>query len=243
MGKSPAAILAKIHAGTCYLRLSKVSRAVRREGLTYLSPVKLHQMERELARINRAQVPGDVAEFGLALGGSGIVLASLKGKRRHFHGFDVFGMIPPPNSAKDGAKSAARYEEIVSGKSSGIQGKEYYGYRNDLYEAVQDSFRKMGEPIDGVTNVLHQGLFEDSWPKAADAINQLALVHIDCDWYDPVIYCLTQTATRLAPGGAIIIDDYFAYPGAKSATDEFLARNPAFVVTGRNRHLIMQKRT
>ena len=37
---------------------------------------------------------------------------------------------------------------------------------------------------------LHKGLFEDTWPMVATKIHQIALAHVDCDWYDPVKYCL-----------------------------------------------------
>ena len=45
--------------------------------------------------------------------------------------FDCFGMIPPP-MRRDGGDVQARYQEIVSGKSVGIGGDAYYGYRNNL---------------------------------------------------------------------------------------------------------------
>jgi hypothetical protein len=46
-------------------------------------------------------ITGNFLEFGIALGGSAICLASEIGDGRRFLGFDVFGTIPPP-SERDG---------------------------------------------------------------------------------------------------------------------------------------------
>ena len=55
--------------------LSATARAVQDARLTYLSAAKLHVLECCLARIEADGVAGDCVEFGVALGGSGIVIA------------------------------------------------------------------------------------------------------------------------------------------------------------------------
>jgi O-methyltransferase len=235
-------VVSKLDSSLRYLQVSSLARRIRREGLTYLSPVKLYQIEQELKRIKSAKVQGDFAEFGIALGGSAILLAKNMGTPRRFHGFDVFAMIPPPDREKDGDKSVERYEKIRDGKSTGINGEEYYGYRKDLYETVVDSFARFEKPVKAGSDVsLYRGLFEDTWPDAGKGISKLALVHIDCDWYEPVKYCLEASDAKLSVGGAVVIDDYFAYPGAKSATDEFLAAHKNYSVARRHKHLIIHK--
>jgi O-methyltransferase len=201
--------------------LSTTARSVRREHLTYLSPRKLRRLEAALSEVMQRQVPGDVAEFGVALGGSAIVLAkAAKRNGRSFHGFDVFGMIPPPTSDKDDVKSKDRYQKIVSGKSTGLGGDQYYGYRDNLYDDVCRAFTKHGLDVDDSTIGLHKGLFEDTLPNTK--VGQIAFAHIDCDWYDPVMYCLNKMADRLSQQGVILIDDYHDYGGCRIATDEFL---------------------
>jgi asparagine synthase (glutamine-hydrolysing) len=207
--------------------LSATARSVRRERLTYLSPHKLRRLETALRDVLRRCVPGEVAEFGMALGGSAIVLARMaKTEGRAFHGFDVFGMIPPPTSAKDDEKSRKRYKTIADGASRGIGDDVYYGYRPNLYDEVCRSFIKFGLEIDHATMHLHKGLFEETLPRAG--VGRFAFTHIDCDWYDPVRYCLTNVADRLSPGGAILLDDYHDYGGCHVATDEFLQARPDF---------------
>jgi asparagine synthase (glutamine-hydrolysing) len=173
-------------------------------------------------------VAGDILEFGVALGGSGIILAAHATGNRRFHGFDVFAMIPPPTSEKDDEKSKARYQVIHSGQSVGIGGDGYYGYQEDLLETVRASFARHKRPVDGDKIQLHQGLFESSLPRVE--IKSVALAHIDCDWYDPVRYCLDWVGDKVSPGGVLIIDDYNDYNGARVAVDEFLSVRADFSI-------------
>ncbi len=200
-----------------------LAHSVRKEGLTYLRPDKMKRIEQALRSV--AGVPGDFLEFGVALGGSAIVIAA-QAEGRHFHGFDVFEMIPPPTSDKDDVKSKERFEVIRSGQASGIAGETYYGYRPDLLGDVKAAFARHGLPVDGRSRFLHKGLFEATWPEVA--IERVAFAHLDCDWYDPVRFCLEAVADRLSPGGLLVIDDYHAYGGCRTAVDEFLGERADF---------------
>lgn len=207
--------------------LSQTTKAVIRDKLTYLTPARLHRLEKALRHVRSRNIPGDIVEFGIALGGSTVILAKAAGANgRAFHGFDVFGMIPAPTSEKDDARAKERYETIATGKSRGIGGDEYYGYRQDLYGDVCRSLARHGVEVNGRTIALHKGLFEDTVPAAP--LGAISLAHIDCDWYDPVLYCLTAVADRISPGGVILIDDYHDYSGCRAATDEFIARRSDF---------------
>jgi O-methyltransferase len=203
--------------------LSPLARAVLEERLTYLSLVKLRRMEDALQSLGG--VEGELAEFGVALGGSAILIA--KGAQgREFHGFDVFGMIPEPTSDKDDRKSKDRYQTIKSGASEGIEGQTYYGYREDLLSDVKASFARHGLIVGEGGVFLHKGLFEETWPVAK--VGRIAFAHIDCDWYDPVAYCLDAVDKVMDPGGIVLIDDYHDYGGCRTAVDEFLASHPAY---------------
>lgn len=207
-------------------RLGSTTRAVLDDRLTYLSVGKLRRLEEAIRRT--AGIPGDVLEFGVALGGSGIILAKGARSDRRFHGFDVFGMIPRPTSEKDDTHSKERYAVIKAGQSQGIgQADIYYGYRTDLLSEVKAAFARHGVTVDDDRIRFHKGLFEDTWPDAP--ISQVALAHIDCDWYDPVAFCLKSCAEKLSDGGLLIIDDYNDYGGCKTAVDEFLSAHPEYI--------------
>lgn len=223
----------RAHRLVDFWSLSPLARSVLRRRLTYLHPSKLRHIERCLHETMSASVPGDIIEFGVALGGSTVLLAQEASTERRFYGLDVFGMIPEPTSAKDDAKSKRRYRDIVERRSVGIGGDPYYGYRSDLYEHACAQLRHYGTPMDGDRIRLVQGLFEESWPTLD--VGPVAFAHIDCDWYDPVKFCLGETARRLSPGGVIVIDDYHDYDGCRTAVDEFIGGNPGFeLVEARN---------
>ena len=207
--------------------LSSEARRVREEHLTYLSHERLRRLEKGLQEALRRSPSGDVLEFGVAMGGSAVILAKrARAAGRRFAGFDVFAMIPPPTSEKDDEKSKSRYQVIASGQSEGIGGRSYYGYRDNLYDEVTETFARHGVPADGANVQLIKGLFEDTWP--AYATNSVCFAHIDCDWYDPVRYCLEAVAEKLSPGGIMMLDDYNDYGGCRTATDEFVAARPEF---------------
>ena len=172
-------------------RLAGVSRQVRREGLTYLAPVRLRTLERCAEDVNRRRVPGDFVEAGVALGGSAIVLASLMGDGRSFHGFDVFGTIPPPGP-NDPPEAHQRYAVIASGQSRGIRGGATTAICR-ISDHVAATFERYGWPVDGSRVSLHQGLFEDTLKPRAP----VALAHVDSDWYEPVRTCLERIAPYL----------------------------------------------
>jgi asparagine synthase (glutamine-hydrolysing) len=220
------------------LRLSRLSRAVKEQKLTYLSDAKLLRLEQALRQA--APADGALVEFGVALGGSAIVIANAAtAAHQRFLGFDVFGLIPPPASDKDDAHSKERYEVIASGQATGIGGDRYYGYRDDLYDEVVRAFQRNGLAVDGPAISLVKGLFQDTVP--ATDIGRVAFCHIDCDWYDPVKFCLDWIAARLAPSGLILLDDYHDYGGCARATDEFLAANPDFILRD-GPNVIVQRR-
>lgn len=207
--------------------LSAEARRVRDERLTYLSSEKLRRLEGSLQEALRRSPSGDVLEFGVAMGGSAVILAKrARAAGRRFAGFDVFEMIPAPTSDKDDFKSKSRYEQIAAGKSEGIGGDPYYGYRDDLFGEVTATFGRHGVPVDGQDVQLVKGLFEVTWPNFST--EAICFAHIDCDWYDPVAFCLQAVAEKLSPGGIMMLDDYNDYGGCRTAADEFVAMRPEF---------------
>jgi asparagine synthase (glutamine-hydrolysing) len=221
------AVYSRVMARLAALRLGGLARAVKQQKLTYLSDAKLVRLEQALRQA--ATADGAFVEFGVALGGSAILIANAAAAaRQRFFGFDVFGLIPPPASDKDDARSKERYGVIASGRAAGIGGDSYYGYRDDLYDDVVRAFQRNGLAVDGRSISLVKGLFEDTLPNTD--IGNVAFCHIDCDWYDPVKFCLDEIAPRLAPGGLILLDDYHDYGGCLQATNEFLNANPDFAL-------------
>ena len=190
--------------------------AVIADALTYLEEAALEDLHSLVRRIEEQSVPGILIEAGCALGGSAIVMATAKSQLRQLNVYDVFGVIPPP-SDRDGQDVLDRYQVITKGESIGIDGQKYYGYEENLYAKVTESFARHGVPVDAHHVHLIKGLFQDTLE-----INQpVALAHVDGDWYESVTVCLQRIVPHLSPGGILVIDDYGAWSGCRDAVDEY----------------------
>jgi asparagine synthase (glutamine-hydrolysing) len=190
--------------------------AVRRDRLTYLELAALVDLAEAAREVEQRGRPGVLVEAGCALGGSALVLAAAKERRRPLQVYDVFDTIPPP-SAADGADAHERFRVIASGSAEGIGGKRYYGYERDLLARVTDAFRRYNLGPADHNVALIKGLFE----KTLTGTEPVALAHLDCDWYASVMTCLENLAPRLVPGGRLVIDDYGAWSGCRKAVDEY----------------------
>jgi O-methyltransferase len=208
----------------------RLARRIRREELTYLPYERLRSLRQAVNEVR--PIKGAVVECGIALGGSGILLASALPDRQ-FHGYDVFGEFPPPGP-DDPAEAHEAYRIIQAGEAKGLGGRAFSGYMPDIYRRVEDSFARYGVPV-GDRIHLHKGLVQDTfkpeWP--------IALAHIDTDWYDPVKICLERIAPHLQPGARVILDDYYDYSGCKKATDEFTSKVPGFSVVRNPGHMVL----
>ena len=183
-----------------------VERAIaqaRAEHLTYLKAANLRELAPVVVELERAQRPGLIIEAGTALGGSAIVLAAAKARRPADEGLRRLRDDPAADRA-DGDDVHERYEKIAGGEARGVGGETYYGYRDDLYGEVTDSFARLGVPVDEHSVELVQGLFEDT----IDLDEPVAFAHLDGDWYESTMTCLERIAPLLVPGGRIVLDDY-----------------------------------
>ena len=207
---------------------------VRAEHLTYLKPNGLRELASIVRDVETANLPGLLIEAGTALGGSAIVMATAKSVGRPMKVYDVFGMIPPPTE-HDGADVHERYRKISGGQAKGVGGETYYGYRDDLYGEVTESFGRLGVPAADHNIELIQGLFEDT----IRLDEPVAFAHLDGDWYESTMTCLERIAPLLVPGGRIVLDDYYAWSGCRAAVDEYFADRGDFRLEHRSKlHVI-----
>ena len=200
--------------------MAKTIASIRAGKLSYCGPPKLENIAEALLRVRNEKVPGRYIEAGVALGGSAILLGLLKPATVPLDLYDVFAMIPPPGP-NDGEDAHRRYEEIRSGTSAGLGGDTYYGYVDGLLDKVKANLRQFELDPEGGNIRCIPGLFEHT----LHPIGQVALAHIDCDWYDSVRICIERIAPQLAPGGIMIFDDYSSYSGCRRAVDEWLQRD------------------
>jgi asparagine synthase (glutamine-hydrolysing) len=132
-------------------------------------------------------------------------------------------MIPAPGE-HDGADVHERYAKIAAGDARGVGGEKYYGYRDDLYREVGESFARLGVPVEENNVELIRGLFEDT----IRLDEPVAFAHLDGDWYESTMTCLERIAPLLVPGGTIVLDDYYKWSGCRAAVDEYFADRDGF---------------
>ena len=193
----------------------KLVPIIREKNLSYLNDNRICQILKSIKYLNEKKIKGMFIETGIALGGTLILIAGYSNNRKVL-AFDTFEMIPPP-SKEDPPEVHERYNEIKFGKSQGINGDIYYGYRNDLFNFVNENLNLLIAPKILKNIKLVKGLIQNTM-RLEDPVS---FAHIDVDWYEPVKFSLTQVWPKLVDKGIIILDDYYDWGGCKKAVDEF----------------------
>jgi len=174
---------------------------------------------RTLDAINQG-IPGDLVECGTWLGGNSFAMLLAQryayGEiRRPVWMYDSFqGMgLPAP---QDG-EQAPKYRAAAL---SGVPDPYNQNYCAAPLDEVRVAIRNFGfaDHVRIREGWLEQTLKENPRPES------IAVLRIDCDWYEPVKCCLEELVPLLSNGGAIILDDYYAWQGCILATHEFLAK-------------------
>ena len=187
---------------------------------TMIPPENLAQTIKLAIDSIEAERPGDLVECGTWKGGSSF--AMLLAQRYRFGRivkpvwmFDSFQGLPPAD-ARDGPL-ALRYQ----------RDKDAPGYFDnckatiDTVRAAIDSFGFSEKEA-----ILVEGWFSETIParRASLSGSGIAVLRVDCDWYEPVLYVLEQLASCVSDEGAIILDDYYAWDGCARATHDYLSR-------------------
>lgn len=185
-----------------YFGLPEPIRTVRRHSLlTYLNLFFLQELAR---RLEVDGTPGDFVECGVYRGGSAGVLAhAAMGSRFHrkLWLYDAFAGMPLANAEKDDDHSRE-----IEGK---FVGSEWQTRR---------ILQRLSIPENRFS--VSKGWFEQTLPLSP--VQSVSLLHVDCDFYDPVKMVLETFYKRLEPGGFVVLNDYGSFQGCRTATDEFL---------------------
>lgn len=179
-------------------------------------------------RINENQIVGDIVECGVWMGGMTMLMVFENMKQdvsRHFWLFDTFDGLPEPDPEKDDPRANRVYADLQAGKQSkGVKSRTKTG-------AILDGKWDYG-PIDIVkNNLLYTGYPQENFHlvegKVEDTLpvtqlpEKIAILRLDTDWYQSTKVELEYMYDRLQSGGVLIVDDYCAWQGARTAIDEF----------------------
>jgi O-methyltransferase len=156
-------------------------------------------------------IPGAVVECGVWRGGMIAGIAEILGDSRDYVLCDSFQGLPRAQPI-DGA-AALRWQSNTSDPS-------YHDNCTAPEEAARSAMAL--SPARRVQIVA--GWFEATLPHIR-LNGGIALLRLDADWYESTTTCLENLYHRLAPGGLVVIDDYYTWDGCARALHDFLARH------------------
>jgi len=184
------------------LEFSVLYRQIRSD--TMCSNARLRALYRGVHHVVRNGVEGDLVECGCARGGSAALMALTLhrlGVRRTMWLFDTFEGLPAPTSDDPDYEITKLFTGDCLGTIDEVRG---------LFQRLQIA--------EGAQFI--KGLFQETLPVTQ--VRQIALLHIDGDWYESVKVCLENLYDKVTPGGIIQFDDYGYWKGARKAVDEFV---------------------
>lgn len=181
----------------------------------------MYTLYKALEYIVKAKIPGDVVECGVWKGGSAMVMAhtllKMQDTTRKIYLYDTFaGMTKPTEKdtlIADGSSAIETWEKK--------QKDTYNEWAFSPLEEVKNNMRNTQYPEENIIYV--KGKVEDTIP--ATISSQIALLRLDTDWYESTYHELKYLFPLIAPGGALIIDDYGHFAGAKEAVDRYFKEN------------------
>jgi O-methyltransferase len=158
---------------------------------------------------------GAIMECGCWRGGMSAALIELGGPDRDYYFFDSFEGLPPAREDLDGQRAVAYQAD----KSSPL----YYDNCSASIEEFQQAIA-LARPQPSRVHTI-EGFYEETLPQFVSP--KIAVLRLDCDWYDSVMICLKTFWDSVLPGGLILIDDYYYWDGCSRAVHDFLSMNKA----------------
>jgi O-methyltransferase len=178
---------------------------------TMLPYHRLMMLHDSVAALLREGVGGDFVQCGVWNGGSAAVIANALGSdsTRSLWLLDSFAGMPSPSSID--------VDPLQRGGQIGL----YKGTEEIAQSVVSRHTSLSPDRIRFVT-----GWFQETAPRAAREIEHIALLHVDCDFYESVKTCLETFVPLVSPGGLVVVDDYGDWQGCRAAFDSYLQQNP-----------------
>ena len=168
-------------------------------------------------------IPGDFVECGVHAGGMSLLAAltflKLGDTSRHLYLYDTFEGMPSP-TREDGEQAEQTYLSNTKGGAA---------WAKVEMDAVHRTMINSGYPEDKIH--LVKGLVEETIPAIAP--DNISILRLDTDYYSSTRHELNHLYPRLSTGGALIIDDYGYFRGARLATDEYLSATHARILLHR----------
>ncbi len=184
---------------------------------TKTSAERIYALIQAVRYVSANGIAGAIVECGVWKGGSMAAVARallrLQVENRDLYLFDTFEGMSEPTS----------------------RDSDYTGKQASALLLEDPAFRCADAPLVTVKKVLYEtgypqerihfipGKVEKTIP--ASAPDSIALLRLDTDWYESTKHELVHLFPCLSPRGAIIVDDYGHWSGARQACDEYFMQN------------------
>ena len=191
---------------------------------TMVDPAGLRFTWSTALRLIERGVPGAFVECGTWFGGCafGIALAQLR----------VLGEVVRPVHMMDSFEGLSPATERDGPAALHYQAHPEDPHFLDNCRAPLDRVLATRAAL-GLTEAecpVVKGWFSDTVAPMAPVLGAaggIAMLRVDCDWYEPVRTVLDHFAPLVAETGVVILDDYYAWDGAARAAHDWLSANDA----------------
>lgn len=151
-------------------------------------------------------------ECGVAKGGALALIRDFSNKNSIIYAFDSFNCMPSLTE-KDENETRALTHNFDK------KGNKFIGKKFAKKSDVIQTFNSLNSTLNNV-NII-EGYIQDTFPNNIEQINNIAVLHLDLDFYEGTLFALENLYDKVVKGGIIIIDDYGAYKGCRNAVHDF----------------------
>jgi O-methyltransferase len=155
-------------------------------------------------------------QCGVAKGGALALIRDFSNKHTAIYGFDSFNHMPNLTENDENEDRALKHNFDKNGN-------KYIGKMFANESDVINTFKKLNTSFDNVK--LIKGYIQDTFPNHINNINNIAVLHLDLDFYEATMYALENLYDKVIQNGVIIIDDYGAYKGCRNAVHDFRSKH------------------
>jgi hypothetical protein len=202
------------------------SEIIRRvQPFTMTTPERLYGLIKAVKYIEHNSIDGSIVECGVWRGGSMMAVAhtlnQIGNQDRDLYLFDTYeGMTAPTD--KDGSPALEKFNKTRINDNS-----------STWCRATIDEVKKNMSTTNYNEARIHfiKGKVEETIPSKAP--EKIALLRLDTDWYESTKHELEHLYPRLQQNGAVIIDDYGRWEGARKAVEEYFESSDKKVLLNR----------
>lgn len=167
-------------------------------------------------------IEGDFVECGVWRGGNALIAAKIfqmYGVNKKVYLFDTYeGMTTPTEKDKRASDGVLAIDKFRA-KQAATHNEWCYASLED----VQRNFEEYG--VRGENTIFVKGDVRQTLLESSNVPEKICVLRLDTDWYESTKVELEVLYPRLSLGGALMLDDYGHWAGAREATDEYFELN------------------